>query len=182
MKEQQFEGYTLTCKRDRFKTREVMRLLALTYWACSRDAKTVRRSMRHATPFGVISPTGELVGFLRVVSDHATVYYLADVVVAEEQRGKGLGLALVRYALSHGKICRGKGLLLTHTANGLYRKVGFYDKNNQLMVRDPVLPQKPGAAAEAPATVAAAGIAPDVADPAASAAAASAPSAGNADA
>lgn len=148
MKEQQFQGYTLTCKPERFKTRQVMRLLALTYWAKNRDEATVRRCMRHSTPFGVLSPTGELVGFLRIISDHATMYYLADVVVAEEARGKGLGLALVRYALAHGKICRGKGLLLTHTANGLYRKVGFYDKNDQLMVRDPVPTKKPGAGAE----------------------------------
>lgn len=156
MKEQHFQGYTLTCKPGRFKTRQVMRLLALTYWAKNRDEETLRRCMRHSTPFGVLSPTGELVGYLRVVSDHATVYYLADVVVAEEERGKGLGLALVRYALSHSKICRGKGLLLTHTANGLYRKVGFYDKNDQLMVRDPVQAIKPdgGTAGEKPAVAA----------------------------
>lgn len=141
MKDQRFQGYTLTCKRFRFRVPAVMRLLKLTYWAKDRDVKTTRRCLRHSMPFGVFAPDNTLVGFLRVTSDQSTVFYLADVVVAEEERGKGLGLALVRYALSHPKVCRGKGLLLTHTANGLYEKVGFYNVSDRLMVRDPAKDQ-----------------------------------------
>ncbi|NLI20997.1 MAG: GNAT family N-acetyltransferase [Clostridiales bacterium] len=138
MKDQRFAGYTLSCRRWRFTPRNVMPLLKLTYWAKDRDAKTVRQCLRHSTPFGVLDGTGRLVGFMRITSDRSTVYYLADVVVAEEERGKGLGLALVRYALSHAKVCRGKGLLLTQTAAGLYEKVGFYKSGDRLMIRDPV--------------------------------------------
>ena len=98
----------------------------------------VRRCMRHSTPFGVFSPEGKLVGFMRITSDCATGYYLADVVMSDEERGKGLGLAMVRYALSHPRVCRGKGLLLTQTASGLYEKVGFYKVGDRLMIRDPV--------------------------------------------
>jgi N-acetylglutamate synthase-like GNAT family acetyltransferase len=147
MKDERFGVYTLSCKRDRFKTGEVMALLALTYWAKDRDRDTVRRCMRHSTSFGVFGPDGALVGFLRVTSDHCTVFYLADVVVAEAERGKGLGLALVKYALAHPKVCRGKGMLLTQTATGLYEKVGFHSLNDRLMVRDP---EKPYAAAVQP--------------------------------
>ncbi len=138
MKDQHFAGYTLSCRRFRFKLSEVMKLLKLTYWAKDRDAKTTRKSLRHAKPYGVFAPDGHMVGFLRVTSDRSTMYYLADVVVADEERGKGLGLALVNYALSDRKVCRGKGMLLTHTANGLYEKVGFYNKADRLMVRDPL--------------------------------------------
>lgn len=136
MKDELFAGYTLSCKRSRFHTGEVMKLLALTYWAKDRDRATVKRSMKHATPFGVFAPDGGLVGFLRITSDKATVFYIADVVVAEAERGKGLGLALVRYALAHPKVCRGKGLLLTQTAAGLYEKVGFRGVNDRLMIRE----------------------------------------------
>jgi len=138
MKDQHLNGYTLSNRRWRFRLNEVMALLALTYWAKGRDRKTTRKSLWHSVPYGVFSPQGKLVGFLRVTTDRTTVYYLADVVVADEERGKGLGLALVRFALADTRVCRGKGMLLTQTANGLYEKVGFYNVTDRLMIRDPV--------------------------------------------
>lgn len=138
MKDQQFNGYTLSCKRRKFKLNEVMTLLKLTYWAKNRDADTSKKALKHSYPFGVFNAEHKLVGFLRITSDKATVYYIADVIVAEEERGKGLGLALVRYALSDTNVCRGKGMLLTQTAAGLYAKEGFYGLNDRLMVRDPL--------------------------------------------
>ena len=142
MKDQQWNGYTLSCKRGKFKTEPVMRLLKLTYWAKDRNAKTVRRSLKHSTPFGVFTADGTLVGFMRITSDRSTMFYLADVVVALEERGRGIGRAMVAYALSHPKVCRGKGLLLTQTANGLYEKFGFCSLADRLMVRDPVQTQE----------------------------------------
>ncbi len=138
MKEQKFNGYTLSCRQSRFTVQNVLPLLKLTYWAKDRDLDTIKQSMRHSCSFGAFDPEGRLVGYLRITSDCATVYYVADVIVAEEERGKGLGLALVKYALSNEKICRGKGMLLTQTAAGLYAKVGFYNVNDRLMVRDPL--------------------------------------------
>jgi len=138
MKDQKFNGYTLSCKRRKFRIRDIVPLLKLTYWAKDRDLATIRLSMRHSYSFGAFNPAGKLVGYLRVTSDRATVYYIADVIVAEEERGKGLGLALVRYTLANTKICRGKGMLLTQTAAGLYAKEGFYYLNDRLMVRDPL--------------------------------------------
>jgi predicted GNAT family N-acyltransferase len=137
MKNQQCNGYTISAKRWMFRIAEVEKLLKLTYWAKDRDRKTLRKSIRHSHPYGVFDPKGKLVGFLRVTSDRATVYYIADVIVAEEERGKGLGIALVRFALADEKVCQGKGMLLTHTATGLYAKVGFYSLNDRLMIRDP---------------------------------------------
>lgn len=138
MKDQRIGAYTLSCKRWRFRTEEVMALLRLTYWAKDRDRRTVRRSLRHSVPFGVFDAAGCLVGFLRITSDRATVYYLSDVVLREDTRGQGLGLALVRYALSNPTLCRGKGLLLTTTAAGLYEKLGFQADRDRLMIRPPV--------------------------------------------
>lgn len=138
MKDQHLNGFTLSNKRWRFHNREVLSLLQLTYWAKERDPGTNRLSLRHSYPYGVFDPSGRLVGFLRVTSDRATVYYLSDVILVEEVRGQGLGLALVRFALSDVKTCRGKGMLLTSTAAGLYAKVGFYGVNDRLMVRDPL--------------------------------------------
>ena len=138
MKDQRLNGYTLSNKRWRFRNREILSLLRLTYWARERDPETNRQSLRHSYPYGLFDPSGKLVGFLRITSDRATVYYLSDVILAEDVRGQGLGLALVRFALSDVKTCRGKGMLLTSTAAGLYTKVGFYGVNDRLMIRDPL--------------------------------------------
>ncbi|MCE5343859.1 MAG: GNAT family N-acetyltransferase [Eubacteriales bacterium] len=138
MKNQVINGYTLSARRWKFRIGEVEALLKLTYWAKDRDRKTLQKSIRHSYPYGVFDPKGKLIGFLRITSDRATVYYIADVIVAEAERGKGLGLALVQFALADDRVCRGKGLLLTQTAVGLYAKVGFYQVSDRLMVRDPV--------------------------------------------
>ena len=137
MKDLHLQGYTISCKRWKFRVRAILPLLKQTYWAKSRTPAVTRRSLRHSAPFGVFAPDGRLVGFLRITSDQGTMYYLADVIVDEAERGKGLGLAMVRYALSHPKLCRGKGLLLTQTANGLYEKLGFHNEHDRLMIRDP---------------------------------------------
>ena len=138
MKDQQFGDYTLTHKRRRFRQPQVTALLKLTYWAKERDLPTTKASMRNASLYGVLNAQGRLVGFMRILSDRSTTFYLADVVVAEAERGKGLGLAMVQFALSDTKVCRGKGMLLTQTAAGLYEKVGFYKVGDRLMLRDPV--------------------------------------------
>jgi len=142
MKDVRIDGYTITCKRWKFRLKEVLALLKLAYWAKDRDPHTVRKSMRGAAMYGVFSPVGKLVGFMRIISDCSTVYYLADVVIAESECGKGLGLAMVKYALSDKRICQGKGLLLTQTASGLYEKVGFYKVGERLMIRDPLTKYK----------------------------------------
>jgi len=49
---------------------------------------------------------------------------------------------MVKYALTDTRVCRGKGLLLTHTAAWLYEKVGFYKMEDRLMVRDPLTKYK----------------------------------------
>ncbi|WP_247422827.1 GNAT family N-acetyltransferase [Ralstonia pseudosolanacearum] len=71
---------------------------------------------------------GELAGFARVISDHATFAYLCDVFVLPEWRGKGVSHALMRCLREHPEL---QGLrrtvLVTTDADRLYRKHGFTD-------------------------------------------------------
>jgi N-acetylglutamate synthase-like GNAT family acetyltransferase len=81
--------------------------------------------MAHSVCFGVLR-RGELVGFARVVIDRATFAYLTDVVVAERERGRGLGQRLMEHIVAHPDL---QGLrrfaLLTSDAMDLYEKLGF---------------------------------------------------------
>ena len=64
-------------------------------------------------------------------------FYLADVYVLADYRGRGLGLALVREMLEHGPLAGAKWLLHTEDAHDLYRRFGFMPLGPRLMERPP---------------------------------------------
>lgn len=135
MKDQAYQGYTFTCKRRKLPLRAVRPLLRATYWAADRTDETFRRSMRHSLCFGVLDARGKPVGFCRVMTDYATDYYLADVVLAEPLRGQGLGLAFLRYVLSDERFCRLAGMLKTRDAFGFYEHLGFERAGGRFMFK-----------------------------------------------
>lgn len=65
-------------------------------------------------------------GFARVVTDYATVFYLSDVYIDEEFRGLGLGKKLIEWIVYYeDKLVGINGLLKTRDAKTLYKKYGF---------------------------------------------------------
>ena len=64
--------------------------------------------------------------FARVITDFATIAYLADVFVIPEHRGRGVSKLLMRAILEHSEL---QGLrrfiLATKDAHGLYAQFGF---------------------------------------------------------
>jgi GNAT superfamily N-acetyltransferase len=99
--------------------------LTSSYWAAGIPRDVVERSIRHSLPFGVFEG-GTQIGFARVVSDHATFAYVADVFILESHRGRGLGRWVMECIKAHPEL---QGLrrwvLGTRDAHGLYRRVGF---------------------------------------------------------
>ena len=135
MKDVVFGSYRLTDQRRKLRTKDVMRMLSLTYWAKQRDRATTKRCLKNSKPFGVLDASGKLVGFARLVTDCATFYYLADVILAPEARGQGVAHAFLDFIFAHEEECQGRGVLLTQTAHGLYEKVGFRREACRAMVR-----------------------------------------------
>ena len=95
------------------------------YWARGRSRETVERSLRHSVNVGAYEG-GELVGFLRLVTDRATFAWVCDVYVAPAARGRGVGKLLVAEAdkllTSYGVR---RAMLATADAHGLYAQHGF---------------------------------------------------------
>jgi ribosomal protein S18 acetylase RimI-like enzyme len=72
-----------------------------------------------------------------VISDFATTYYLADVIIDQDYRQRGLGQALVSYIISRPEYACLRGILLTKDAHGLYEKYGFETADGRAMVKAP---------------------------------------------
>ena len=68
----------------------------------------------------------KLVGFARVVTDHAIFAYIMDVFILEEHRGQGLGKRLIEYIMNFPELKNIKRWqLVTDDAHKLYQKYGF---------------------------------------------------------
>lgn len=118
--------YELTDDRARIDIRSVQEFLANeSYWARGRTVEVTAESVRNSYCVASISENGVLVGFARIVTDWATVYYVCDLFVTRDHRGRGIGKALVRWVTEHPKLKPLAGLLLTDDAHGLYSGFGF---------------------------------------------------------
>ena len=123
---------------DRIDTDEVVRLLKTTYWANKRSKEQIRKSMENSSCYGIyMDDEQKLVGFARVISDFATTYYLADVIIDQAYRHQGLGKALVSHIVSLPEYAGLRGILLTKDAHGLYEKYGFETVEGRAMVKSP---------------------------------------------
>ena len=121
---------------DQMRIEDIVRLLRMTYWANRRPVETIEKSIRHSSCYGVyVEGEEKLVGFARVISDYATTYYLCDVIVDPEYRGRGLGTALVSHIESRPEYAGLRGFLITRDAHALYQKFGYAVLNDRVMVK-----------------------------------------------
>ena len=116
---------------------EVNNLLIKAYWAKDRDSSLMRTAIENSLNYAVFEAKSQsIVGFARVVTDYATVYYVCDVFIAEEFRCMGLGKALVEWiVLNETKLSGVNGLLKTRDAKALYEKYGFEECKAICMVQ-----------------------------------------------
>jgi GNAT superfamily N-acetyltransferase len=119
-------GYRISLDPDQLQLEVIHGFLSACYWSPGIPVDTVAKAIRNSVCVGAYAGSGEQVGFARLVTDHATFAYLADVFVLEPHRGRGLSLALVQALLdlpdTHAVR---RVLLVTRDAHGVYEKLGF---------------------------------------------------------
>ncbi len=99
--------------------------LATTYWSPGVARDVVERALAGSWAVGAYDG-GTQVGVARLASDRATFAWLADVFVAPEARGAGVGRALVEAALAQARSWGVRRVMLaTKDAHGLYEGYGF---------------------------------------------------------
>ena len=136
MKRDLGDGYELDDDRSRIDREAVHRYLSEeSYWATGRQ-----RAVQDALIEGAARVVGlyhdeAQVGFTRTLSDGHAQSYLADVYVLEGHRGRGLGVALVRFSVDEGPLARTKWFLHTSDAHDLYRKFGFAEPSEKALER-----------------------------------------------
>ncbi len=101
--------------------------LGATYWAPGITQEILKRSAQHsALVISVVTADKQQAAFGRIVSDKTRFAYLTDFIVGDAHRGKGLGQAMVRFALDHPEFSTVVNWsLMTLDAHGVYEKQGF---------------------------------------------------------
>jgi GNAT superfamily N-acetyltransferase len=96
-----------------------------SYWATDVPMEVVDRSIEHSLCFGLYK-MGRQIGFARAVTDLATFAWLADVFIADEERGSGYGKKLVAAIVAHPGLQGLRRVMLgTRDAHTLYEQFGF---------------------------------------------------------
>ena len=119
---------------------EINTLLQNAYWAKDRDASVMRDAIANSLNYAVFESASEkLVGYARVVTDYATVFYLCDVFVDAKFRNLGIGKKLIEHILFYeDKLTGTSGLLKTGDAKPLYEKYGFEECKSICMVKNTI--------------------------------------------
>ncbi|MEA4907149.1 MAG: GNAT family N-acetyltransferase [Chloroflexi bacterium] len=118
------DEYTISTDPQRLDVAAICAYLQRSYWAAGRPEETIRTALHNSLCFGLYQGDRQ-VGLARIITDYATFFWLCDVYVLEEQRGRGLGKWLVACVLDYPGLKHINGMLATRDAHGLYRAYGF---------------------------------------------------------
>ncbi|TQO37051.1 acetyltransferase (GNAT) family protein [Arenibacter algicola] len=123
--------YTISTDKDKLDILSIHKFLANeTDWANGIPINTLKTSIENSLNFGLYYQNKQI-GFARIISDYSTIAYLGDIYVLKEYRGKGLSKWLINEIMEHPNL-QGlrRWILLTDTAEWLYKKFGFTEIPN----------------------------------------------------
>ncbi len=99
--------------------------LASSYWSPGIARDLVERAIAGSHCVGAYDGDTQ-VGFARMITDHATFAWLADVWVDERVRGQGIGRRMVGFFLDRPDYAGLRRIALTTAdAHGVYETLGF---------------------------------------------------------
>jgi GNAT superfamily N-acetyltransferase len=131
-------GYALSSDPARIDPVAAHAYLARSYWSPGIPPEIVRRAIANSLCVAVHYRNHQ-VAMARLVTDYATMAYLADVYVLEEHRGQGLSKAMLAHLHERPEL-QGlrRWILFTRDAHELYGQFGWERTAHpeRLMLRD----------------------------------------------
>ena len=112
--------------------------LTTSYWSPGIPRATVAKALASSLTVSAFDGDAQ-VGMARIVTDHATMAYLADVFVLESHRGRGIARAMIEALHAHPEL-QGlrRWILFTRDMQGLYARLGWEPTQypERLMLKD----------------------------------------------
>ncbi len=96
-------------------------------WTHANDPERLRRAIQHSS-YNVVAVVGDrVVGYARTLSDEAFAVYIADILVAPDRQGEGIGREITQALLDHYPIDRlhHQVLVAERGAEGFYTRLGM---------------------------------------------------------
>ncbi|WP_415901734.1 GNAT family N-acetyltransferase [Neptuniibacter sp. QD29_5] len=118
------EEFRIYDEREMIQLDSVQTLLKQSYWANQRSIDDIKTSIDNSVCFSLFKGEAQI-GFARVVTDFASVAYLADVIIDKQYRGQGLGKWLTETMVNDPRWKDKFKFLVTDDAHGLYTRLGF---------------------------------------------------------
>lgn len=107
-----------------------------SYWGGWQSVEQIRTALNNSLVFAA-EIEGDMVGFIRIVTDYATFSAITDFWVEPEHRKQGVGRALMEHVLKDTGVPETICVLTTRDAGEFYRKFGFIPIGGQCWKRDP---------------------------------------------
>jgi predicted GNAT family N-acyltransferase len=130
-----FGEYKFSDNKSLISIDKVCELLGNSYWANNRKKEVTIKAIENSLCIGIYLKD-EMIGFARIVTDYATMYWLCDVIIDEKYRKNGLGTKLIEIITKMKELDGMFGILATSDAHGLYEKYGFKKVSEKFMRKD----------------------------------------------
>lgn len=124
--EKTINNYLFSTDKEKLQIEPIHRYLSEeSYWAQNIPIEIVKKAIEGSLCFGVYLNSRQI-GFARVITDHASFGYLADVFILKEHRRIGLSKLLMQFIMDHEGIKQLRRFMLaTKDAHTLYTQFGF---------------------------------------------------------
>jgi len=129
-----FGEYKFSDNKSLISIDKVCELLGKSYWANHRKRETTVKAIKNSLCIGIYLKE-EMIGFARIVTDYATIYWLCDVIIDENHRKNGLGNKLIEIITQMKELSGMSGILATRDAQKLYEKYGFKKVDGEKYMR-----------------------------------------------
>ena len=110
-------------------------MLQATYWSHKRSLEVVEKAIANSLCFVLLFGEKQ-VGFARLITDYATTSWLADVILADELQGNGIGTWMMECVMRHPAVADTQFVLQTGSAHAFYERLGF--AGNDALMSTPV--------------------------------------------